>query len=73
MTRWCVWLRLFDVRCPLIDGQGNFGSMDGDSAAALRLRNLRLDKVAVIHVPAIWTRNRQFHPTLRWKKNAKDY
>ena len=27
----------FSLRVPLIDGQGNFGSMDGDSAAAMRL------------------------------------
>ena len=31
---------------PLIDGQGNFGSMDGDSAAAMRYTESRLDKVA---------------------------
>ena len=36
----------FSMRLPLIDGQGNFGSMDGDSAAAMRYTEARLDKVA---------------------------
>ncbi len=36
----------FAMRVPLIDGQGNFGSMDGDSAAAMRYTEARLAKVA---------------------------
>lgn len=36
----------FSMRLPLVDGQGNFGSMDGDSAAAMRYTEARLDKVA---------------------------
>ena len=36
----------FSLRVPLIDGQGNFGSMDGDSAAAMRYTEARLDKAA---------------------------
>ena len=36
----------FSLRLPLIDGQGNFGSMDGDSAAAMRYTESRLAKVA---------------------------
>ena len=36
----------FSMRLPLIDGQGNFGSMDGDSAAAMRYTEARLEKVA---------------------------
>ncbi len=36
----------FSLRVPLIDGQGNFGSMDGDSAAAMRYTETRLAKVA---------------------------
>jgi DNA gyrase subunit A len=35
----------FSMRLPLIDGQGNFGSMDGDSAAAMRYTESRLAKV----------------------------
>ncbi len=35
----------FSMRYPLIDGQGNFGSVDGDSAAAMRYTEVRLDKI----------------------------
>jgi len=35
----------FSLRVPLVDGQGNFGSMDGDSAAAMRYTESRLQKV----------------------------
>ncbi|MGC8929913.1 MAG: DNA gyrase subunit A [Candidatus Woesearchaeota archaeon] len=36
----------FSMRYPLIDGQGNFGSIDGDSAAAMRYTEVRLSKIA---------------------------
>ncbi|MBI2984036.1 MAG: DNA gyrase subunit A [Candidatus Kerfeldbacteria bacterium] len=36
----------FAMRYPLIDGQGNFGSMDGDGAAAMRYTEARLDRMA---------------------------
>jgi len=36
----------FSLRYPLIDGQGNFGSIDGDSAAAYRYTECRLTKIA---------------------------
>jgi DNA gyrase subunit A len=36
----------FSMRYTLIDGQGNFGSVDGDSAAAYRYTECRLDKIA---------------------------
>jgi DNA gyrase subunit A len=36
----------FSLRYPLIDGQGNFGSVDGDSAAAMRYTEVRLSKIA---------------------------
>ena len=36
----------FSLRYPLIDGQGNFGSIDGDSAAAMRYTEARLGKMA---------------------------
>ena len=35
----------FSMRLPLVDGQGNFGSMDGDSAAAMRYTEARAEKV----------------------------
>ena len=37
----------FSMRVPLIDGHGNFGSIDGDSAAAMRYTEARLDKAAM--------------------------
>jgi DNA gyrase subunit A len=37
----------FSLRYPLVDGQGNFGSVDGDSAAAYRYTEARLTKMAV--------------------------
>jgi DNA gyrase subunit A len=36
----------FSLRYPLVDGQGNFGSVDGDSAAAMRYTEIRMAKVA---------------------------
>ena len=36
----------FSMRLPLVDGQGNFGSVDGDSAAAMRYTEVRLERVA---------------------------
>ena len=35
----------FSMRVPLIDGQGNFGSIDGDSAAAMRYTETRMQKI----------------------------
>ena len=37
----------FSMRLPLIDGQGNFGSVDGDPAAAMRYTECRLDEAAM--------------------------
>ncbi len=36
----------FSMRYPLVDGQGNFGSIDGDSAAAMRYTEARMTKIA---------------------------
>ena len=36
----------FSLRYPLIDGQGNFGSVDGDSAAAMRYTEVRLRRIS---------------------------
>jgi len=37
----------FSLRYPLVDGQGNFGSMDGDRAAAYRYTEARISRIAV--------------------------
>src|SRR5690606_3222488 len=36
----------FSLRVPLIDGQGNFGSVDGDMPAAMRYTEVRMERVA---------------------------
>jgi len=36
----------FSLRYPLVDGQGNFGSIDGDSAAAMRYTEIRMSEIA---------------------------
>ncbi|MEX2656338.1 MAG: DNA gyrase subunit A [Balneolales bacterium] len=36
----------FSMRYPLVDGQGNFGSVDGDSAAAMRYTEVRMERLA---------------------------
>ena len=36
----------FSMRYMLVDGQGNFGSVDGDSAAAMRYTEIRMDKIS---------------------------
>jgi DNA gyrase subunit A len=36
----------FSMRYTLVDGQGNFGSIDGDSAAAMRYTEIRMDKIS---------------------------
>uniref|UniRef100_UPI004047EE0D DNA gyrase subunit A n=1 Tax=Aliarcobacter sp. TaxID=2321116 RepID=UPI004047EE0D len=36
----------FSMRAPLVDGQGNFGSIDGDNAAAMRYTEARMTKIA---------------------------
>jgi len=36
----------WSLRYPLVDGQGNFGSMDGDNAAAMRYTEARMQKIA---------------------------
>jgi DNA gyrase subunit A len=36
----------FSLRYPLVDGQGNFGSIDGDAAAAMRYTEVRMDRIS---------------------------
>ncbi|PIS42555.1 MAG: DNA gyrase subunit A [Candidatus Kerfeldbacteria bacterium CG08_land_8_20_14_0_20_40_16] len=38
--------QVFSLRYPLVDGQGNFGSMDGDAAAAMRYTEAKLDSIS---------------------------
>ncbi len=53
----------FALRYPLIDGQGNFGNIDGDNAAAMRYTEARLTEVAVALLEGIDEDAVGFHPT----------
>ena len=53
----------FSLRYPLVDGQGNFGSVDGDSAAAMRYTEARMSKIAKLMLDDIGK------DTVGWKDN----
>jgi topoisomerase-4 subunit A len=53
----------FAVRYPLIDGQGNFGNIDGDNAAAMRYTESRLTKVAEALMDGLGEDAVDFRPT----------
>ncbi|MFT8719250.1 DNA topoisomerase IV subunit A [Acetobacter sp.] len=53
----------FAVRFPLVEGQGNFGSVDGDNAAAMRYTEARLTKVAQALLEGINDDAVDFRPT----------
>ena len=53
----------FAVRYPLVDGQGNFGNIDGDNAAAMRYTEARLTKTAVYLLEGIGENAVDFRPT----------
>lgn len=53
----------FSVRYPLIDGQGNFGNIDGDNAAAMRYTEARLTDLAVMLMDGIHEDSIDFRPT----------
>ena len=52
----------FSMRYPLVDGQGNFGSVDGDNAAAMRYTEARLSKIAEEMVADIEKETVEFVP-----------
>ena len=56
----------FSLRYPLVDGQGNFGSIDGDSAAAYRYTEARLSTVATELLDEI------DKDTVHWENNFDD-
>ncbi len=53
----------FAVRYPLVEGQGNFGSIDGDNAAAMRYTEARLTDVAIALLEGIKENTVDFRPT----------
>ena len=52
----------FSMRLPLIDGQGNFGSVDGDPPAAMRYTECRLERAAMTLLEDIDTDTVDFEP-----------
>ncbi|CTQ34138.1 DNA gyrase subunit A [Jannaschia rubra] len=52
----------FSMSLPLLDGQGNFGSMDGDNAAAMRYTEVRMDKPAAFLLADIEKDTVDFQP-----------
>ncbi|MFY9287984.1 MAG: DNA gyrase subunit A, partial [Alphaproteobacteria bacterium] len=62
----------FSMRLPLIDGQGNFGSMDGDNAAAMRYTEARLAKAAETLLEDIDKDTVDFHPNYDESQNEPD-
>ncbi len=53
----------FSLRHPLVDGQGNFGSLDGDPPAAMRYTECRLQPLAVELLSELGKRTIDFRPT----------
>lgn len=53
----------FSVRYPLIDGQGNFGNIDGDNAAAMRYTEARLTDIATLLFHGLEDETVEFVPT----------
>ena len=58
----------FSVRYPLIDGQGNFGNVDGDNAAAMRYTESRMTAVASALLEGIDEETVNFNPTYDGKR-----
>ena len=52
----------FSIMCPLVDGHGNFGSVDGDSPAAMRYTEARLSKIAGLMLEDIDKNTVDFYP-----------
>src|SRR5579863_557472 len=53
----------FSLRYPLVDGQGNFGNIDGDNAAAYRYTEARLTKTAMYLMAGLDEGTVNYHPT----------
>ena len=52
----------FNIRYPLVDGQGNYGSVDGDSAAAMRYTEARMQKLTLSLLDGIEKDTVDFYP-----------
>ncbi|HLN99100.1 MAG TPA: DNA gyrase subunit A [Pyrinomonadaceae bacterium] len=52
----------FSMRYPLVDGQGNFGSVDGDAAAAMRYTEIRMARIANVMLADLEKETVDFQP-----------
>lgn len=59
----------FSVRYPLVDGQGNFGNIDGDNAAAMRYTEARMTTVAQLLLDGLEENAVDFRPTYDGSEN----
>ncbi len=62
----------FNMRYPMVDGQGNFGSVDGDSPAAMRYTESRLEKMADLLLADIDKETVDFSPNYDGKELEPD-
>ena len=63
----------FSMRYPMIDGQGNFGSVDGDPPAAMRYTEARLDSIAERLLEDIGKDTVDFRPNYDESREEPDY
>jgi DNA gyrase subunit A len=61
----------FSLRYPLIDGQGNFGSVDGDNAAAMRYTEIRMARIASELLEDIDKETVDFGPTTTARSTSR--
>ncbi len=62
----------FALRYPLVDGQGNFGNIDGDNAAAYRYTEARLTQVAIDLMEGLDEDSVDFKPTYNGEENEPE-
>ena len=63
----------FSLRYPLVDGQGNFGNIDGDNAAAYRYTEARLTKTAIELMNGLDENATDFRPTYNGEDEEPEY
>jgi topoisomerase IV subunit A len=63
----------FSLRYPLVDGQGNFGNIDGDNAAAYRYTEARLTKTAIELMSGLDENGTDFRPTYNGEDEEPEY
>jgi topoisomerase IV subunit A len=63
----------FSLRYPLVDGQGNFGNIDGDNAAAYRYTEARLTKTAIELMNGLDENGTDFRPTYNGEDEEPEY